>query len=227
MKMNRYLPPNHPLSRVHRLGAGVFGIGLVGFGVLGFAHRLAFFSTTGRPVLGLPSNGLLAAISVLVGLGLVVAAAIGGVVASTTTAVVGAAFLLSGLVNLAVLDSPWNVLAFTFRNVLFSLVAGMLLLFLGTYGRVTGRLPEDNPYRRARHHEEPFDPNGPEVAAERRRIAEIDELARAELAVAEGRASAAQWELVHDDAVRRATEARRRAYRVTREIPSSANNPYG
>ncbi|KAA2254971.1 DUF4383 domain-containing protein [Solihabitans fulvus] len=227
--MDRYLPPNHPLNRVHRIGAALFGLGLVVFGALGFANQLAYFSTSGDMVLGLSSNGLLSTISVVVGLGLVVAAVIGGLVASTTTSVVGAAFLLSGLVNLAVLDSPLNLLAFKLPNVLFSLVAGMLLLFVGLYGRVAGRLPQDNPYWRARHHEEPYDDHSPELLAERARMAEIDELAHAELAVAEGHATAEQLRMVHEDAVRRAIETRRELYRREREQGRTwlaQNSPY-
>ena len=44
----------------------VFGLGIGAFGVLGFVNRLDMFSTTGRPVLGLSSNGLLSTISVVV-----------------------------------------------------------------------------------------------------------------------------------------------------------------
>jgi hypothetical protein len=32
-------------------------------------------------------------------------------------------------------------------NVVFSLVTGLLLLTLGAYGRVSGNLPDDSPYR--------------------------------------------------------------------------------
>jgi len=60
-------------------------------------------------------------------------------------------FLLSGLVNLAVLRTSANILDFSMRNVIFSFVSGLLLLTFGLYGRVSGGLPPDNPFYRARH----------------------------------------------------------------------------
>jgi hypothetical protein len=228
MKMDPYLPPNHPLSKVYRVGAALFGAGLTTFGALGFANRLAFFSTHGAVIMGLSSNGLLSAVSVLVGVVLVVASVLGGAISSTTNAAAGALFLLSGLVNLAVLDTPLNVFAFRIPNVVFSLVAGMLLLVVGLYGRLSGGLPEDNPYVRYRHHDPPDADHTAEREAERRRLVEIDELVRAELAVAEGRATSEQDRMVRADAARRAAEARRHAYEHFQAEAGrpSANNPY-
>ncbi len=149
-RMDRYLPADHPLCKVYRVGAALFGGGLIIFGGLGFANQLAFLSTNGRQILGLSSNGLLSLISLVVGFVLVMAAVIGGPVSSTVTATIGGLFIVSGLANLAVLDTPLNLLAFKIQNVLFSLIAGMLMLFVGLYGRVSGGLPNDNPYVRAR-----------------------------------------------------------------------------
>ena len=75
----------------------------------------------------------------------------GGRTASTVLVVIGAAFVASGLVNTLVLGTPLNLLAFRIPNVVFSFVAGALLLFLGAWGRFTGRLPDDNPYRQECH----------------------------------------------------------------------------
>ena len=139
------------LDHLHRAGAVVFGVGLGTFGVLGFVNRLDMFSTTGAPVLGLSSNGLLSTISVVVAVILIAASLRGGRTASTVLVVIGAAFVASGLVNTLVLGTPLNLLAFRIPNVVFSFVAGALLLFLGAWGRFTGRLPDDNPYRQERH----------------------------------------------------------------------------
>lgn len=81
------------------------------FGVLGFINQLEFFSTEGDRVLGLSSNGLLSTVSVVVGGVLIGAGARGGRTASTVTAVIGVLFLLSGLGNLAVLNTSANLLA--------------------------------------------------------------------------------------------------------------------
>lgn len=135
----------------------MFGLGLWAFGILGLVNRLEPFSTSGEPVLGLSSNGLLSAVSLVVG-GILIAAGIkGGRIASTVLVVVGAAFVLSGVLNVLVLDTPLNLLAFRISNVIFSLIAGALLLFLGAYGRFTGRLPDDNPYQQERHGEDHSD----------------------------------------------------------------------
>jgi hypothetical protein len=138
--------PSSRVPAVHRIGAVAVAAVILVFGLLGFAGGLDFFSTRGEPILGLSSNGLLSTISVLTAALLVAAAARGPGVASTVMIVVGSLFLLSALANLAVLRTDLNVLAFEFSNVVFSVVAGFVLLLLGAYGRVTGNLPPDSPY---------------------------------------------------------------------------------
>ena len=147
----RNLPHDNPLNRVYRFSAGVIGAGLLVFGVLGFADALGFFDTRGDQLAGLSTNTLLSAISVLVGLILIAGAIIGGNIAAELNAVVGVLFLLSGLVNLAVLRTSANILNFSMRNVIFSFLSGLLLLTFGLYGRVSGGLPPDNPFYRTRH----------------------------------------------------------------------------
>ena len=71
------------LDHLHRVGAVVFGVGLGLFGILGFANGLAFFSTSGKPVLGLSTNGALSLISVIVAAILIAAGIRGGRIAST------------------------------------------------------------------------------------------------------------------------------------------------
>jgi hypothetical protein len=143
---------------VQRTGAVCVGAFLLVFGIIGLAGRLGFFSTEGERVLGLSSNGLLSVISVVVGLVLIGAALLGPRLASTVMIVIGCLFLLSALVNLALMTTGWNILAFEMRNVLFSIGVGLLLLVLGAYGRVSGNLPADSPYA----HERPEDPRPPE-----------------------------------------------------------------
>jgi hypothetical protein len=132
---------------VQRVGAVVVALVLLGFGVLGFLNGLAFFSTQGDRVAGLSSNGLLSTISVVTAAVLIVAAVRSARTVSTVMVLLGAAFLLSALANLAVLRTSANILAFAMSNVVFSLVAGLLLLTLGSYGRFSGNLPPDSPYR--------------------------------------------------------------------------------
>ena len=134
---------------VHRVGAVAVALVVLAFGLLGFAGGLDYFSTSGRPIVGLSSNGLLSTISVVTAVVLIAAAVRGARIASTVMLVIGVLFLVSALANLAVLDSSLNILAFRFSNVVFSVLAGLVLLLLGAYGRVSGHLPPDSPYAHA------------------------------------------------------------------------------
>ena len=140
--------PGSRVLAVHRLGAIAVALVVLAFGLLGFAGGLDFFSTSGEPILGMSSNGLLSTVSVLTALVLIAAALRGPRVASTVMIVVGSLFLLSGLTHLAILRTGFNLLAFEMSNVFFSFGAGLTLLLLGAYGRVTGNLPADSPYAR-------------------------------------------------------------------------------
>ncbi|MGH3770169.1 MAG: DUF4383 domain-containing protein [Pseudonocardiaceae bacterium] len=204
---------------MHRIGAAVLGAGLCVFGILGFVDRLTFLAVPGTVVLGLSSNGLLSTISLIVGGVLIGAALRGGRISSTITVGVGLLFLLSGLLNLTVLDTKFNLLAFRLPNVIFSFIAGMLLLFLGAYGRFSGGLPVDNPYYQRRHRDAPSS-----RAGEHHRDAETDRWVAAEVAVAEGHATPQQEQLVREDAQRRANEARRRAWELYESRQARNNN---
>jgi uncharacterized protein DUF4383 len=202
MKMDQYLTPELPLSRFYRWGAAVFGAALVAFGAFGVALGLPFVSTSGAEMAGLGTNGLLSVISIVVGAVLVAAALRGGPVASTTMAAVGALFLASGLLNLTVLGTSMNLLAFRWPNVVFSLAVGTVLLLSGTYGRVSGGLAADNPYVRARAaRARPSVASSPSAAPSQETIDLID----AETAMFLGHASPAQKALVREDAQQRAT----------------------
>lgn len=141
-------PGPHRIHALHRAGAGALGTFLIVFGLSGVVLSPAFLSTTGPVVMGLSTNGLLSTLSLLVGVLLVAAALRGGPVASTASVVTGGLFLVSGVVNVLLLDTAMNMLAFRMTNVIFSLLVGAALLFVGAYGRFTADLPADNPYAR-------------------------------------------------------------------------------
>ncbi|MEU9201403.1 DUF4383 domain-containing protein [Streptomyces sp. NPDC048332] len=153
-RLDEHLPVDHRLSRVYRVGAGLMGLVLLAFGILGLIDKVGFFDTGGDTVGGLSTNGALSVLSICVGLLLFAGMVIGGNFASTLNMVLGIAFVLSGFVNLALLDTGLNFLAFEMQNVIFSFVVGLMLMMFGMYGRVSGGLPHDNPYWRARHPEE-------------------------------------------------------------------------
>jgi hypothetical protein len=213
----------HPIFRIHRIGAAAVAAILWAFGILGFLGHPGFVATHGTNVLGMTCNGLLATISIVMGAILIVAAIRVGTSASTAAAVIGALFVLSGLLNMIVLHRTINFLAFTMPNVIFSLVVGIGLLFIGLYGRASGQLPADNPFRRAHGGENRLATlwhgegmtKGPDTdpAAAERRLDEIEELAEAEHAMAEGRASEEQEREVIADTAARARERRRANWR--------------
>ncbi|MDW8803374.1 DUF4383 domain-containing protein [Streptomyces scabiei] len=151
MRLRDELPVDHRLARVYRYGAGLCGVILLVFGCLGFADRLTPLDTDGTRVLGMTTNGALSLISVLVGLALIGGATAGGNLASTLNMTLGVLFLLCGFFHLFVLDRPANVLDLGMSNVMFSFAMGLLIAGFGMYGRVSGRLPHDNPYWRRRH----------------------------------------------------------------------------
>ncbi|MET7512644.1 DUF4383 domain-containing protein [Streptomyces sp. NPDC005480] len=151
--LDDHLPVDHGLSKVYRIGAGLMGLVLVAFGILGLIDQIGFFDTGGDKVAGLNTNGALSVLSILIGALLFAGMVIGRNVASTINMTVGVLFIISGFVNLALLQTDYNFLAFEIQNVLFSFVVGVMLMAFGMYGRVSGTLPHDNPYWRARHPE--------------------------------------------------------------------------
>lgn len=167
-QLNEELPVDHRLSTVYRVGAGLIGTGLIVFGVLGLVERLGVFTTEDNTVLGLNTNGALSLLSVFIGSLLLLGMLRGGNFASTLNIVLGVAFVLSGFVNLTLLETSANILNFRIQNVLFSFVVGLALMIFGMYGRVAGRLPRDNPYWRSRHPEDEMERHGARLRAERR-----------------------------------------------------------
>src|SRR4051812_22107851 len=96
---------------VQRLGAALVGVTLLVFGLLGSTTGVPLLATHGERVLGLSSNGLLSALSLVVAAVLFWAAVRGPWIASTVMIVLGVLFLVSALGSLAVLHTSVNFLA--------------------------------------------------------------------------------------------------------------------
>jgi hypothetical protein len=193
---------------VQRVGAVGVGLFLLAFGVLGATGGVGFLSTHGGRYLGLSSNGLLSALSLVVAAVLLGAALRGPRTASTVMIVLGVLFLVSGLLNMAVLRTSFNLLAFRMSNVVFSVVVGLLLLVLGAYGRISGNLPASSPY--ARPHalvEEP-----PDVPASPEEVAAEAAMREAEIAVVQHYATEDQQRRVRAMAGVRTRDGRRRIW---------------
>jgi uncharacterized protein DUF4383 len=193
---------------VQRIGAVAVGGALLVFGLLGATGGVGFLATSGQRYLGLSSNGLLSALSLVVATVLLGAAVRGPRPASTVMIVLGVLFLLSALLNMALLRTPFNLLAFRMSNVVFSVVVGLLLLFLGAYGRISGNLPANSPYARPHAPDDEAEdlPSTPEEFA-----AEAD-MREAEIAVVQHYASAEQRQRVLAMSQVRSRDERRRAW---------------
>jgi len=182
MRTERYLPVGHPLNRFHRRGSGLFGTGLVLLGLVVLVRS----GVPGRaPPFG---GGVVAVVCLLSGGVLLAAAARSGALASTVATVTGGVFLATGVVHLLLLGvAPGRVLLMGAAGAIVAAVVGTALVALGSYGRFSGGLAADNPFVRARHHEDPDE----DLVARRqwvqRRLAALEEPARAEQAMAEGR----------------------------------------
>jgi hypothetical protein len=123
------------MGNLHRIGAAVIGGFVFAFGLAGLARRPDIFSTEGPVVFGMTTNGFLAFLSMVVGFVLVFTAVFGGPITAWAAIAAGAGFILSGVVNVFLLGTPLNVMAFTMPNVVFSWVAGAVLVALGLIGR--------------------------------------------------------------------------------------------
>jgi hypothetical protein len=87
-----------------------------------------------------------------------------------------------------VIGTRANVLAFQTSNVVFSVVVGLVLLTLGSYGRFSGHLPTNSPY--AHPHEWAVEP--PDQPATAEEFAAEAAMREAEIAVVEHRATEGQ-----------------------------------
>src|ERR687891_617735 len=142
------------MGNLHRIGAAVGGGFVFVFGLAGLARRPDIFSTEGPVVFGMTTNGFLAFLSMVVGFMLVFAAVFGDPAAAWGAIVAGAVFILSGVVNVFLLGTPLNVMAFTMPNVIFSWVVGAVLVALGMIGRRTARPTDNSLYGSPRQHED-------------------------------------------------------------------------
>lgn len=228
---------DHPVFWVQRIGATVVALVLFAFAGLGFSTGAGFLATNGGHSLGMTGNGLLSTISVVVGVILLVSVIRSAPTASVASVILGILFVLSGLVNLWVLGTPHNYLAFTFPNIAFSLVIGLALMAIGLYGRASAQLPPDNPYRRANggrnrlarlwHGEDFAQTTGDLSEEDEKRLARDAEMAEAEHAFAEGEATREQEQQVLADTAQRTADRRTEAWQRSGWTPGDINGEPG
>ncbi len=134
-----HLPVDHPLRGLYRGLALLTGVLLVVFGAVGYVQTsdLPFFHQEGERVLGLSTNPAFAVLSLVTGVIVLVASAVGRNVDVPVYHAVGWLFMVAGLVMLCVIRTDLNVLASSITNVNVSFVVGVILVTAGLYGNVS------------------------------------------------------------------------------------------
>jgi hypothetical protein len=193
---------------VQRIGALGVAVVLVVFGLLGATSGVGFLATHGERFLGMSSNGLLSALSLVVAAVLAGAVLRGPRTASTVMIALGVLFLLSALGHLVLLRTPVNLLAFRMSNVVFSEVVGLLLLLVGAYGRISGNLPANSPYA----HPRPVVQQPPDLPTTPEEVAAEAAMREAEIAVVQHRATEDQRRRVHAMSQDHTRDGRRRIW---------------
>ena len=146
--LRRFVDRDELASGPQRIGIAGVGLLLWWFGVVTFSDHVPFFTTRPAPAPAIGGNGLLAALCLLCGASLIVAAIRGGVAATSTATAVGLSYLVLGFASLFVFRTGADVLAVTLPDALLGMVAGFVLLALGVRGRpvtVATRWRSDQP----------------------------------------------------------------------------------
>lgn len=137
-----HIPVNHRLRPFYRGLATIAGLYILTFGIV------AFTKTKGTPafqqhdlpwVLGLHANLAFSIISILAGIVVVLAALVGRNVDRFINVVGGPAFILVGMLMMALMDTDANFLGFSMVNCIVSFVIGLVLFTAGLYAK-TGPL---------------------------------------------------------------------------------------
>lgn len=120
-------------------GAVYAAIGLVGFAI---TMGVGFAETDGKRLIFFEINPLHNIIHLAVGALLIGGAAAGARVSSAVNSVVGAVYLLVGLIGLAIVDSDSNILALNQADNVLHLATALLALTVGLGGERLVGAPE-------------------------------------------------------------------------------------
>jgi hypothetical protein len=121
-------------SSPNRLLATIFGIVYVLVGIAGFfvTSGVGFFDTSGGLLLGLFEVNIFHNVAhVLIGAALLIAGLSGVGPARTVNSVIGAAYLLLGIVGLFIVGSAFNILAINGADNVLHFGSAVLLLAVG------------------------------------------------------------------------------------------------
>jgi hypothetical protein len=150
-----HIPVNHPLRRLYKTLTALAGQYILIFGIVGLTKTsgMALFSQSGLPrVLGLRTNLAFAILSVLGGIVMLAAVAIGRNVDHYMEIAAGGVFIFVGLLMLALLQTNANFLGFSMVNCIVSFILGMVVFAAGLYGK-TGSEEDVAAEEAFRHHQ--------------------------------------------------------------------------
>jgi len=150
-----HIPVNHPLRRLYKTLTAFAGLYILIFGIVGLTKTsgMALFSQSNLPrVLGLRTNLAFAILSVLGGLVMLAAVAIGRNIDHYMEIAAGGVFIFVGLLMLALLQTDANFLGFSMVNCIVSFILGMVVFAAGLYGK-TGSDDDVAAEEAFRHHQ--------------------------------------------------------------------------
>jgi len=133
-----HLPKNHVLRPFYRILALAAGVYCLIFGIVGIARTSghSMFAQVPIRALGLRTNLAFAILSVLVGLLVIGATAVGNNVDRNLNMVLGPGFIVMGVVMMTIMRTSANVLNFGMSTCIVSFLIGLALFAGGLYGEV-------------------------------------------------------------------------------------------
>ena len=128
-------PVNHPLRPIYRGLGALAGVWLVLFGIVGIIVRSGddFFATSGDHVLGLGLNMFGAIVSLVTGIVIVLATALGRNLDTEVYKFLGWGVLGVASYGLATSRTDANFLGFTIATVIVDYLTGLVLVLAGLY----------------------------------------------------------------------------------------------
>ncbi|MEU0547541.1 DUF4383 domain-containing protein [Micromonospora sp. NPDC005979] len=146
-----HTPINHPARPIYRAIGGLIGLYLVVFGVLGIIASAGneVLAQDDTRVLGQGTNLGFSLLSVLLGLVVLVGAALGRNIDVAVNQWMAYALMVIGLGGLAFIRTEANIFNFSVVTVMVLLSASLVLLMAGMYGKV-GTDEEAEAFQKAR-----------------------------------------------------------------------------
>ncbi|BFU42250.1 DUF4383 domain-containing protein [Krasilnikovia sp. MM14-A1004] len=133
-----HTPVNHPLRPVYRAIGALMGVYLVVFGVVGFIVTAdeGLFGTSADKVLGQDTNLFWSIVSLVLGVIVLGATALGNNRDAAAYTFVGWGLIVVGAYSLAVLRTDVNVLDFDIATIVVNWFVALCLIMSGQYTKV-------------------------------------------------------------------------------------------